>query len=218
MTAKHWPLFGLRLATPRLELRLPTIEQLDELAELSIDGVHAPDFMPFAMPWTDTPVETRGQEVMKYHWGQLGAWSPEHWTVHFVVLHEGTVIGTQALGGRDFAVLKEVHTGSWLGRRYHRNGFGTEMRAAVLHLGFAGLGAEFALSDAFEDNAPSLGVSRKLGYEPDGIQRLVRRGIPATNIRLRLSRKSWEANHRVAVEITGLEKCLPMFGIGQSNG
>ncbi len=40
------------------------------------------------------------------------------------------------------------------------------MRAAVLHLAFAGLEAEYADSDAFTDNAASLGVSRKLGYRP----------------------------------------------------
>jgi RimJ/RimL family protein N-acetyltransferase len=44
------------------------------------------------------------------------------------------------VSGRDFAVLREVHTGSWLGQRYQGQGLGTEMRSAVLHLGFAGLG------------------------------------------------------------------------------
>jgi hypothetical protein len=36
----HWPLHGLRLRTPRLELRLPGLEELDALAQLSADGVH----------------------------------------------------------------------------------------------------------------------------------------------------------------------------------
>jgi hypothetical protein len=50
------------------------------------------------------------------------------------------------------------------------------MRAAVLHLAFAGLGAAEAVSGAFDDNAPSLGVSEKLGYESDGIERLAASG------------------------------------------
>jgi hypothetical protein len=31
MTSPHWPLTGLRLRTPRLELRWPTLNDLDEL-------------------------------------------------------------------------------------------------------------------------------------------------------------------------------------------
>jgi hypothetical protein len=70
------------------------------------------------------------------------------------------------------------------------------MRAAVLHLAFAGLGAEFATTSAFTDNASSLGVSRKLGYLPDGIQRQVSQGRPAVLQLLRLDRAGWEAHQR----------------------
>jgi RimJ/RimL family protein N-acetyltransferase len=209
----QWPLFDIRVSTPRLELRLPNTEQLEELAELSIDGVHGPELMPFVVPWTDAPPEERGQQVMKYHWSKLGSWSADNWSLNFAVFRDGVVIGTQEIAGRDFGVLREFTTGSWLGRRYHGNGYGTEMRAAVLHFGFAGLGAEYATSGAFEDNAPSLNVSRKLGYEPDGIQRLVRRGVAATEIRLRMSRAAWEANHKLDVEIQNLDNCLPLFGV-----
>jgi hypothetical protein len=55
------------------------------------------------------------------------------------VLSGGVVVGSQGIGGRDFAVLREVHTGSWLGLRYQGQGIGTQMRAAVLHLAFEGL-------------------------------------------------------------------------------
>jgi RimJ/RimL family protein N-acetyltransferase len=43
---------------------------------------------------------------------------------------------------------------------------------------FEGLGAQWAVSAAFEDNAASLGVSRKLGYRDDGTERDVVRGRP----------------------------------------
>jgi hypothetical protein len=39
----HWPQYGLRLRTPRLELRLPAPAELDALAQLSVEGVHEPD-------------------------------------------------------------------------------------------------------------------------------------------------------------------------------
>lgn len=207
---KHWPLFDLRVRTPRLELRLPTTDELNELAELSVAGVHDPEFMPFLVPWTDEPPARRARSVMQYHWRQLGAWTPEKWSLNFVVLHDGVVIGTQEIAAHDFAVLKEFGSGSWLGRRYHGKGFGTEMRAAILHFGFVGLGAEYALSDAFDDNGPSLRVSEKLGYQHDGTLRLVRRGKPATEIRLRLPREKWTPTDDISIE--GLDGCREMFG------
>jgi RimJ/RimL family protein N-acetyltransferase len=36
-----------------------------------------------------------------------------------------TVVGTQGLSGRDFAVLREVSTGSWIGRKHQGQGIGT---------------------------------------------------------------------------------------------
>lgn len=59
-------------------------------------------------------------------------------------------------------MLRQVSTASWLGLHHQRQGIGTEMRAAVLHLAFAGLGAVDALSGAFEDNPSSFSVSEKL--------------------------------------------------------
>jgi RimJ/RimL family protein N-acetyltransferase len=166
--------------------------------------------MPFLNEWTDQPPVERGRSVMQYHWRMLAAWSPENWSLNFVVLHDGAVIGTQEIGARNFAVLKEFGSGSWLGRRYHGNGFGTEMRAAMLHFGFAGLGAEYALSEAFSDNGPSLRVSEKLGYQRDGTAPRVRRGRQATEVRVRLPRAKWTPTEDVTME--GLENCREMFG------
>lgn len=38
MLIDHWPLLGLRLTSPGLELRLPSEEELGELADLAADG------------------------------------------------------------------------------------------------------------------------------------------------------------------------------------
>ncbi|MFI6368324.1 GNAT family N-acetyltransferase [Nocardia sp. NPDC050630] len=119
----------------------------------------------------------------------------------------------QSIGARNFAVCAEVNTGSWLGRKHHGQGIGTEMRATVLELAFAHLGAGSAVSSAFEDNLGSHGVSRKLGYEPDGLEVHAVRGKPATIRRLRLTRTGWEAHRSVPVEVTGLTECLPLFGV-----
>jgi len=86
------------------------------------------------------------------------------------------------------------------------------MRAAVLHLAFAGLGADWAVSSAATDNPASIGVSRKLGYADDGIQLEVVRGQRRTELRFRLDRQTWAARQTVPVRIDGLEPCLELLG------
>jgi RimJ/RimL family protein N-acetyltransferase len=213
MTISRWPLSGLRLRTPRLELRWPALRDLHALADLAARGIHDPDVQPFGVAWTDVPADERAQAVLQYHWFKWGSWTPSDWTLDLAVDMGGTVVGTQGLIGRDFAILREVSTGSWVGRDYQGQGIGTEMRAAVLFLAFEGLHAEYATSGAFQDNAASLAVSRKLGYTDDGIERQVSRGRPATVRRLRLDRAAWAARRSVPVEIHGLEACLSCFGI-----
>jgi RimJ/RimL family protein N-acetyltransferase len=213
MTTRHWPLFALRIRTPRLELRLPSTEQLDDLVDLVLDGVHDPEYMPFGVPWTDAPREQLAYNSLSHNWQSWTGFTVQRWRLNFVVLRNGVVVGTQAIGAQNFPVLREFNTGSWVGRRFQGQGIGSEMRAGVLHFGFAGLGAQWATSTAYEDNARSLGVSRKLGYREDGISRDVRRGEPATQLRMRLSRADWETHRSVDVEFENLESCLPYFQI-----
>jgi RimJ/RimL family protein N-acetyltransferase len=208
---RHWPLFSLRLTTPRLELRLPSLEDLDELADRAMEGVHDPDRMPFNVPWTDAPAAELPGNVIRFYLGAIARWRADQWSCTFAVVHEGRVIGCQELSATDFRVTREVHTGSWLGRAHQGAGIGTEMRAAVLHLAFAGLGAETAVSGAFVDNPASLGVSRKLGYRPDGLTVHQVRGRRAVQQRLRLDREGFSSP--IPVKIHGLEACLQHFGL-----
>ena len=218
MDSRHWPLFGLRIRTPQLMLRMPTLEDLDALADLAYDGIHDPAEMPFGVPWTDAAPDERARATLQYHWGQWSSWMPAKWTLELAVLQDGVAVGLQGISATDFAIVREVGSGSWLGRRYQGQGVGTEMRAAVLHFAFAGLGAEFATTEAFLDNHASLGVSRKLGYQRDGIERQSRRGKAVTLQRMRLSRAQWEACRTVPVDIDGLVGCFGFFGLPEPNG
>ncbi|MEU8079619.1 GNAT family protein [Catellatospora citrea] len=111
------------------------------------------------------------------------------------------------------AVTAECATASWLGRRHQRQGIGTEMRAAVAHLAFAHLAATDLVSAAFADNASSLGVSAKLGYAHDGIERHHDQGRLRVIRRLRLSRQAWQERDRPAATVEGLAPCLPLLGL-----
>jgi RimJ/RimL family protein N-acetyltransferase len=213
MLIDHWPLIGLRLNTPRLELRLPSGEELAELADLAAQGVHEPDRMPFSVPWTDLPPTERARSVVQHHWLRLGNWTPDDWALNLAVFEAGRIVGQQTIAARDFAQAREVSTGSWLGLRHQGRGIGTEMRAAVLHLAFAGLEADEAASGAFADNPSSFRVSSKLGYAPDGIERLVVRGRVTVMRRLRISRAQWETHQRTRVSISTLDPCLPLLGL-----
>ncbi|PRY62419.1 hypothetical protein B0I28_101751 [Glycomyces artemisiae] len=80
------------------------------------------------------------------------------------------------------------------------------MRAAVLALLFDGLDAEWALSDSLDGNGPSEGVSRKLGYQADGIDHQVYKDRRVTSRRWRLTRADWEAHRTHEVAVEGLDR------------
>jgi len=209
---RHLPMYDIRVRTERLELRLPTLEELDQLATLAAAGVHPPQLMPFAYPWTDRPSPQLERQMIQWHLLQIANWSPADWSFNPVVLRDGQVIGTQGISAKQFSVTRSFVTGSWLGRLHQGRGLGREMRAAVLHLGFAGLGAQSALSAAFADNPASLGVSRSLGYRTNGELTVERRGLPARQIHLRISREGWEQSDRPRVELEGVESGAECFG------
>lgn len=113
------------------------------------------------------------------------------------------------LRARDFPVVREVTTSSWLGIAHQSQGYGTEARAAVLTLAFDHLGATDATTEVFPDNQKSQGVSRKLGYLPDGISRDRRDDEVLVSDRLRLTADRFRRDIEVAVE--GLDAARGMF-------
>ncbi len=210
-----WPLLDLVVRTPRLELRLPREDEFAALVALADRGVHDPATMPFFVPWTDLEPVARARSMAQWLWGHRANWSVDKWTFTGTAFVDGEPVGVQDLGAEHFGAVRSVETGSWLGLAHQGQGLGREMREAVLHLAFAGLGAEEALSGAFEDNAASLATSRSVGYRENGEARGHRRDGWGRTIRLRLARADWESNRRSDIEILGLDGCLDMFGAAQ---
>jgi RimJ/RimL family protein N-acetyltransferase len=213
MAHPSWPLFDLRISTPRLEIRLPTDDELYQLLDVTDAGIHDPATMPFMLAWTDVPAPRRHRDSLQWWWSQRSQWRPDDWSFTGAVFVDGAPVGVQDIRARQFAVRRVVSTGSWLGQAHQGQGLGKEMRAAILHLAFEGLGALEAHTEAFCDNARSLAVTRSLGYAENGHDIVLRRGERARHINFCLDRATWEARRRADIAIEGLETCREMFGL-----
>ena len=170
--------------------------------------------MPFAVAWTDgIGSPSFDGDFGAFHRSLRDAWSPDDWTLECGVWADGAPIGTQGLRATGFAHRREVDSGSWLGQAFQGRGYGTEMRAAILHLAFAGLGATRAMSGALAGNTASERVSEKLGYRRAGERTAAPRGTPVREQVFRLDRATWQASDRIPVAVLGLGPCLPLFGV-----
>ncbi|MEA2609020.1 MAG: hypothetical protein QOJ75_1263 [Chloroflexota bacterium] len=210
--AAAWPLFGLRIRSERLVLRLPTESDLVALMAVARAGIHPDGEMPFGVAWSTAPSPLFERGFLQHHWGMWANWAPEAWGLNLMVELDGATIGAQSIHARDFAVHRTVDTGSWIGRPWQGRGLGTEMRGAVLAFAFDGLGARAAESAAFLDNAASNRVSRKLGYEENGRGSLAPEGVARETQRFRMTVDAWRSRPRPAVTIEGLDDCRAWFG------
>lgn len=212
MRTPHWPLFDLAVRTPRLELRYPDDELALALADLTADPIHDPATMPFAVPWTDAPRDALPRNSLQHFWLCRASWTVDDWHCPMAVLADGQVVGVQALEAKRFPATGVVKTASWLTQRVQGRGVGKEMRAAILHLAFAGLGAATAMTSAFHDNLGSQGVTRALGYEPNGWTVEPRREGADRQLHYVLTRERWAQCRRDDIRIENLEPCLALFG------
>jgi len=213
VTHPLWPLFDLRLRTADLVLRLPTEAELPAFMAVANAGIHPPDEMPFSIAWTDQPSPQRERSSYQWWMSSRAGWKPDDWTLTLGVWVAGEPAGFQDLVGHEFARLRVVHTGSWLGQAYQGRGVGKLMRQAVLALAFDHLGAEVAESEALVDNPASNKVSLGVGYRPNGMGRLAPRGVRRDTQRFRMTLDDWRGRPRPEVIVEGLDGCLELFGV-----
>ncbi|MGD0247553.1 MAG: GNAT family N-acetyltransferase [Candidatus Limnocylindrales bacterium] len=214
MPGHPWPLYDLRLRTPRLELRLPTDDDLLALARLAREGIVEEGETPFLVAWHELPSPAFERQFLLHCWRTRASWRPTSWQLGLVVLADGRPIGIQDVHADDFSIRRVVESGSWLGRAYQRQGFGTEMRAAILWLAFEGLGAQVAESGYMEGNTASARVSQKLGYVLNGDHTRAVGGKPLVEHKLVVTCETWRRD-LVPVTVEGLEPCLKLFGVGE---
>lgn len=163
------PLLGLRITAGPVELRGITDDLLGPLAELAMRGIHDEGSMPFETPWTRTTDVDMPRQYAQFHWRVRADFSVEKWLMPLAVLWEGQLAGTQGLTARNYLVTRTGVTGSWLGREFQGRGIGTAMRQVMCAFAFDCLDAECITSSANMDNPASLAVSRKVGYQDNGL-------------------------------------------------
>ena len=214
VTASAYPPLNVQVHTPRLSLLGATDELLERLVPVVRKGVVTEPPWPFDDPmslYKDSPDREWGW--LRGVWAGRAKVSDSFWRLYFVVVVDGEPVGMQDLISSEFSAFGKVDTFSWLGPDVRGRGLGKEMRQAVLHLAFEGLGAREAASDAFVDNHVSIRVSQALGYQPNGIDWATRRGDAAELNRWRLTREQWSMGRRDDIELVGVAECLPVLGI-----
>lgn len=206
----EWPLFGLTVRCGPVVLRPITDGDLDALTDLLPDDVELDPRRERFGGLGD--VRDRRRRFAQGVWHSRGAWSPTSWCLDLGVAVDGALVGLQTLEADDFAVLRTVDSASWLIGDARGLGIGTAMRQAVLGLAFDHLGAVAAITSAVQDNASSLGVSRRLGYTDNGVSSIDTVSGVAQLQHLRLTHDGWQAA-RPHVEVSGLAPCLLWFGV-----
>jgi RimJ/RimL family protein N-acetyltransferase len=209
-----WPFFDLTVRTPRVELRGATDALLEEAAALRVAGIASPGEEPIGGDSSlYYPSPEHEWRFFKAQWGARAKTTSEWWFTPFAVVVDGQLVGMQEMTAVDFPTLRTVESNSWLGLAHQGQGIGKEMRAAIMHLAFAGFGALRAESVCFFDNARSRAVSLSLGYQPNGSFLAKRPSGGAVMERYLLTRETWEQGRRDDIEIHGLEPCLAYVGL-----
>ena len=214
MTHAYWPLLDLRLTFGDLELS-PLVEtDLAEVVQLVPADL---ELNPNATRFAVDDRTHRGVVVHQEYWRSYGTWTTQAWRFHLAVRRDGELLGLQELEGNEFPTLRTVDTSSWLVESARGAGIGKSMRRAVLALAFDHLGARAAITSAWHDNHASLGVSRSLGYRPNGESYLARGEGVDTLVHLRMTLDEWRsAGGAPDVTVTGVRDALPLFGLSGS--
>ncbi len=208
-----YPPLQIRVRTPRLELVGASDERLAELAPLVRDGKVFAEPAPYDDPMSfyESDPDVRVSRWLQSVWRGRGRFSPAEFRLAFAVIVDGEPVGMQDLIAEKFDTCGTFATFSWLSTDVRGRGLGTEMRSALLHLAFAGLGAREAGSDAFVDNVGSNRVSENLGYEHNGVEWDIRRGEPGLIQRWRLTREAWETRRRNDIDLSGVDDFLALL-------
>ena len=202
----------LKIVCEGVTLKVPTVEQTVLLAKIVYDGLF-PTGDDTIFEWYD-PADpaANARSVLAHQFQQWNGAPALSMKMQFVVLVDGQVSGVQSLSPRkDFAVTREVSTGSWLAPQMRGKGLGTAARFAALAFGFDVLCALDMVTSALVTNYASAAVSTKCGYSPDGVQIESHRGVRKILNRYRITHQQWLDTEHPPVRWEGHEDLAALF-------
>ena len=168
------------LATDRLLLRAPTLQDAGAIARLANDRRIAVNTARLPNPYG---IDDAEQFI-------AGA-NRREGEATFVVTLEGTPIGACGIDRREGG----PEIGYWLGAPYWGNGYATEAVRALIEHAFADLAQEVLLAGARVSNPASRRVLEKCGFQWTGVRlsriRAINSAAPID--RFRLDRGLWES-------------------------
>ena len=91
-----WPLFDLRIRSEHLVLRLPTDDELIELAELARSGIHDAAEMPFGVPWTQRQSPEFETGFIQHHWSMRATFAPQRISTPSAACRRATISAISA--------------------------------------------------------------------------------------------------------------------------
>lgn len=207
-----WPLFSLEVMTPRLILRPISEADASTLATALPPDLEL-DPNAYLFPGAK-PALGRAWQSLASYWRAYGSWTIDSWRLPFGVHVDGELVGVQTLEGDHFVRRGVVDSASYLHHAARGKGIGKEMRRAMLAFAFETLGAQEAITSAWQDNQASLGVSAALGYSPNGIERHVDGDRVGYLQHLRLPVATWRERHSAHdVQVSGFGPCAVLFGL-----
>lgn len=208
------PMSELSLACDQVEMRPLAPADRGAFEALLRGGIHPPDYMPFASPWSrDTPENLAAG--IAYTAGQVAAdCRCDDYVLQFAVRRAGDLVGMQQtrVTGPPGRAVGAV--GYWLGTAFQGRGIGTLSQAMMCAVFLDHLGVPTLTSSIFADNAPSLASARKVGFTPTGAAQLVRDGEPVPVIHLVLTAATFNRSAAPGVRFAGLAQARRFLGLG----
>jgi ribosomal-protein-alanine N-acetyltransferase len=159
------------IRSPRLDLRLLSVEAID--AVLAGDGERVSALVDFALP--EGFPDEGATEFLAFRRSQLvgdPAWAP--WLARAIVRRDdGVLVGTATFHGppgiNDIAADDAAEVGYTILPEHRNRGYATEAAWAMMEWAHHEHGVRRFISGIAPDNAPSLRVIHKLGFQATGI-------------------------------------------------
>lgn len=151
------------LKTKRLILRKPRLSDWKDIVE----GAGEYDV---AKTTASIPYPYKKKDAMSFIKDSIKNWSKREYTFFIELKVEKKVIGAMSIGGIN-RFIGVAETGSWINKKYWRQGFITEAKIAANDFAFNKLKLRRLYSPVYKDNQASNATQKKMGYKFEGRQR-----------------------------------------------